>query len=78
MNIALLLEMAAEAAPDRIGLVCDGKRWSYGELLSAARGAVELIEASGASHVALLDEFERSGGDRAVRCWNGGRALLPA
>ena len=56
MNIALLLEMAAEADPDRIGLVCDGKRWSYGELLAAARGAVELIEVSGASHVALLDE----------------------
>lgn len=56
MNIALLLEMAAEAAPDRIGLVCDGKRWSYLELLEAARGAFELIEASGCSHVALLDE----------------------
>ena len=56
MNIALLLEMAAEAAPDRVGLVCDGKRWTYGELLTAARGAVEVIQASGASHVALLDE----------------------
>lgn len=56
MNIALLLEMAAEAAPDRIALVCDGKRWSYGELLGAARGAYELIVDSGASHVALLDE----------------------
>lgn len=56
MNIALLLEMAAEAAPDRIGLVCDGKRWSYAELLSAARGAFELIEQSGAQYVALLDE----------------------
>ncbi len=56
MNIALLLEMASDAAPDRIALVCDGKRWSYGELIAAARGAVELIEASGACHVALLDE----------------------
>ncbi|MCP5400334.1 MAG: acyl--CoA ligase [Sphingomonas sp.] len=56
MNIALLLEMAADAAPDRIGLVCDGRRWNYGELLAAARGAVELISASGATHVALLDE----------------------
>ncbi len=56
MNISLLLEMATEAAPDRVGLVCDGKRWTYAELLSAARGAAELIEASGASHVALLDE----------------------
>lgn len=56
MNIALLLEMAAEAAPDRVGLVCDGKRWTYGELLSAARGAFELIRESGAEYVALLDE----------------------
>jgi acyl-CoA synthetase (AMP-forming)/AMP-acid ligase II len=56
MNIALLLEMAAEAAPDRVGLVCDGKRWTYAELLSAARGAFELVEQSGAQYVALLDE----------------------
>lgn len=56
MNIALLLEMAAEAAPDRIGLVCDGKRWTYGDLLAAARGAFELVEQSGAQYVALLDE----------------------
>ncbi|MGQ5700520.1 class I adenylate-forming enzyme family protein [Sandaracinobacteroides sp. A072] len=56
MNIALLLEMAAQAAPDRVGIVCDGKRWTYGELDQAARGACELIRASGATHVALLDE----------------------
>lgn len=56
MNIALLLEMAAEAAPDRVGLVCDGKRWTYGDLLDAARGAFELIRQSDAQYVALLDE----------------------
>jgi acyl-CoA synthetase (AMP-forming)/AMP-acid ligase II len=56
VNIALLLEMAGDSAPDRIGLVCDGQRWSYGDLLAAARGAAELIEASGTAHVALLDE----------------------
>ena len=56
MNIALLLEMAAEAAPDRIALVCDGKRWTYAELLAAARGAFEMIQESGVAHVALLDE----------------------
>ncbi|HEX7752527.1 MAG TPA: AMP-binding protein [Novosphingobium sp.] len=56
MNIALLLEMAAEAAPDRVGLVCDGKRWTYAELLAAARGAFELIQQSGVQYVALLDE----------------------
>ena len=56
MNIALLLEMAAEAAPDRVGLVCDGKRWTYAELLSAARGAFELIRENSVEYVALLDE----------------------
>ena len=56
MNISLLLEMAAEAGPDRIALVCDGKRWTYGDLLAAARGAFELIQESGAEYVALLDE----------------------
>ncbi|WP_334182828.1 class I adenylate-forming enzyme family protein [Novosphingobium sp.] len=56
MNIALLLEMAAEAAPDRVALVCEGKRWTYGDLLAAARGAFELIRQSDAQYVALLDE----------------------
>jgi len=56
MNIALLLEMAAEAAPDRVAVVCEGQRWTYGDLLAAARGAVEIIRESGATHVALLDE----------------------
>lgn len=56
MNISLLLEMAAEAAPDRVGLVCDGKRWTYAELLAAARGAFELIQESRVEYVALLDE----------------------
>jgi acyl-CoA synthetase (AMP-forming)/AMP-acid ligase II len=56
MNISLLLEMAAEAAPDRVGLVCDGKRWTYADLLAAARGAFEIIQESGVEYVALLDE----------------------
>ena len=56
MNLALLLEMAAEAAPERIGLVCEGRRWTYAELLQAARGAAEVIGQCGVSHVALLDE----------------------
>jgi acyl-CoA synthetase (AMP-forming)/AMP-acid ligase II len=56
MNISLLLQMAADAGPGRIGLVCEGRRWSYGELLRAARGAAEIFAANGDSHVALLDE----------------------
>jgi acyl-CoA synthetase (AMP-forming)/AMP-acid ligase II len=56
MNIALILQMAADAEPDRIGLVCDGRRWSYQSLWKAAHGAAQSIRESGASHVALLDE----------------------
>ncbi len=56
MNIALFLEMAADAAPDRIALVCDGTRWTYADLLAGARGAAALIRQSEVAHVALLDE----------------------
>ena len=56
MNLSLVLQMAAEAEPERIGLVCDGRRWSYGALLHAARGAAAAIRASGCTHAALLDE----------------------
>lgn len=56
MNIALILQMAAEAAPDSVGIVCDGKRWTYGTLLTAAQGAARLIRDAEAQFVALLDE----------------------
>lgn len=74
MNIALLLEMAAGAAPDRIALVCDGKRWSYAELWQAAQGAAELIRASGASHVALLDESSEAA---VIALFGAGLAGVP-
>jgi acyl-CoA synthetase (AMP-forming)/AMP-acid ligase II len=56
MNISLILQMAADAEPDRVGLVCDGRRWSYGALFKAATGAALVLAKSGCSHVALLDE----------------------
>lgn len=56
MNISLILQMAADADPERIGLVCDGKRWSYSALRRAAQGAAEIIEKSGCQYAALLDE----------------------
>ena len=56
MNISLFLQMAADAEPDRIGLVCGGVRWSYDALMNAARGAAHVISRSGCQHVALLDE----------------------
>ncbi len=56
MNISLVLQMAADAEPERIGLVCEGRRWSYRALMQAALTAARDISASGCSHVALLDE----------------------
>lgn len=56
MNISLLLQMAAEAGFDRVGLVCDGHRWTYPELYDAARRAAALFSSSGCNYVALLDE----------------------
>jgi acyl-CoA synthetase (AMP-forming)/AMP-acid ligase II len=55
MNISLVLQMAADAEPERIGLVCEGRRWPYQALLRAAQGAAAGFAASGCSHVALLD-----------------------
>lgn len=56
MNISLLLEMAAEAEPERIALVCEGRRWSYLALSQAAQAAAAMLAASECSHLALLDE----------------------
>lgn len=56
MNISLLLQMAADSDPDRVGLVCDGRHWTYGELMSAARGAAAHLSSNGCDYVALLDE----------------------
>lgn len=56
MNISLILQMAADAEPDRIALVCGGRRWSYGALWQAAQGAAANITKSGSKFVALLDE----------------------
>ena len=56
MNISLILQMAADTEPERIGLVCAARRWSYGALLRAARGAALNISKSTCTHIALLDE----------------------
>jgi acyl-CoA synthetase (AMP-forming)/AMP-acid ligase II len=52
--------MAADAEPDRIGLTCDGRNWSFAALWAAATGAARAITASGSSHVALLDTFSEA------------------
>ena len=56
MNISLLLQMAADTGPDRIGLVCEGRSWSYGALMNAARGTAAFLSECGCDYVALLDE----------------------
>ena len=47
--------MAAGAEPDRIGISCEGRNWTYGELWQAAQRAATLFQSSGCDHVALLD-----------------------
>ena len=48
--------MAAEAAPERIGVVCEDHRYSYGELLAKATSAARVFDQSGCEYVALLGE----------------------
>ena len=55
MNIAMALEMAAEAFPDRIAVSSGGAGLTYAELLSAARSAGAAIRDSGCRYVGLLD-----------------------
>ncbi|MDR3419404.1 MAG: class I adenylate-forming enzyme family protein [Nevskia sp.] len=55
MNIATILEMAAEAFGDRTALVSGATRMTYAELRIAAQRAAMAIRASRARYVALLD-----------------------
>ena len=55
MNIATILDMAAEAFGERTALVCGATRMSYAELRERARAAAGAIRASGATYAALLD-----------------------
>jgi acyl-CoA synthetase (AMP-forming)/AMP-acid ligase II len=55
VDISLLLKMASDAEPDRVGLTCDGRHWSYAQLWAAATGAAVVVSKSECTHVALLD-----------------------
>lgn len=55
MNISTILDMAAEAFGDRIGVVSGDSRYTYAELRTAAVNAAAAIRVSGAKYVALLD-----------------------
>jgi long-chain acyl-CoA synthetase len=55
MNIAMLLQMAAEVGPDRPALTCHHRHYTYGELFNAAKAASEAFKASGCGFVSVLD-----------------------
>lgn len=55
MNISTILDMAAEAFGDRVGVVNGAERWTYAQLREAAWRAGAQFKASGAKYVALLD-----------------------
>lgn len=55
MNIAMLLDMAAEAFGDRTAVVCGEDSLSFAELRTQAQRAARVFQSSGAQYVALLD-----------------------
>ncbi len=55
MNIAMLLQMAAETCPDRRGLTSHHRHYTYEELFHRARVAADLFRDSGCAHVSVLD-----------------------
>lgn len=55
MNIATILDMAAEAFGDRVAVACGDSRYTYAELRESAYRAAAAIKASNAQYVALLD-----------------------
>jgi len=55
MNIAMLLQMAADTCPDRPALTHAHTHYTYAELYSAAKVAAGLFAQSGCNYVAMLD-----------------------
>lgn len=55
MNITTLLEMAADAFPDRIAITSGATRLTYGELLKSSQAAGQIIGSSDARYLVLLD-----------------------
>ena len=55
MNIALFLQMAAEACPDRLALTHHGKHYTYAQLFSAAKRAAFHFSTANCKFVSLLE-----------------------
>lgn len=56
MNIALFLQMAADACPDRRALTSGDVQLTYKDLFSSAKKAAVLFAESGCAYVSVLDE----------------------
>ena len=56
MNIALFLQMAAEACGDRCALTHDGTHYTYAELYGAAKRAASRFSGAQCEYVTLIDE----------------------
>jgi acyl-CoA synthetase (AMP-forming)/AMP-acid ligase II len=54
VDLSLILSMAAEAAPDRLGVTCGGRSFTYGELWEAANRAAALFAKAQCANVALI------------------------
>lgn len=54
MNLALLLEIVAEAISDRVAVVCGTERVTYGQLLERSRRAAALLGDVRADHVVYV------------------------
>ena len=55
MNIATILDMAAEAFGDRVAIVNGASRLTYADVRARAQAAAARIRASGCAYVAMLD-----------------------
>lgn len=55
MNLTMLLEMAADAFPERIAVTAGSESLTYAQLLAAARAAGATFRAGACEYVALLD-----------------------
>jgi len=55
MNIAMLLQMAADTCPDRVALTSHHQHYTYGQIFGAAARAADLIRESGCPFVSVLD-----------------------
>ena len=55
MNLSTILDMAADAFGDRVGVVCGDTRLTYAELRMRAHAGARMLRAIDARHLALLD-----------------------